>query len=196
VSDGNTDSKREEEILAARVGAMKPLNGPVVLTAYDPAWPKMFDQLAQRIRRTLGDRVVLLEHAGSTSVPGLSAKPIIDIVLAVEDSSDESAYVTPLEAEGFVLRVREPDWFEHRVLKVPDIVANIHVFSSGCSEIETMLLFRDRLRNHPEDRILYETTKRELASRTWKYTQNYADAKSEVVMEILTRAREAESSDR
>ena len=111
------------------------------------------------------------------------------MVLAVEDSSDEPSYVKPLEKKGYTLRIREPDWHEHRLLKPPDVGGNLHVFSTGCEEIEQMLLFRDWLRNHADDRLLYEETKRELAARTWKYRQNYADAKSEVVQEILARAR-------
>ena len=133
--------------------------------------------------------MLLLEHVGSTSVPGLSAKPIIDIVMAVADSSDEASYVKQLEERGYTLRIREPDWYEHRLLKPPEVPGNLHVFSAGCPEIEQMLLFRDWLRAHAEDRLLYEATKRELAARTWKYTQNYADAKSEVVQAILARAR-------
>jgi GrpB-like predicted nucleotidyltransferase (UPF0157 family) len=132
--------------------------------------------------------MVLLEHVGSTSVPGLSAKPIIDMVLAVTDSADEASYVRPLEEKGYTLRIREPDWYEHRLLKSPEIAGNLHVFSAGCPEIERMVLFRDWLRTHDEDRLLYEATKRELAARTWRYVQNYADAKSEVVLTILGRA--------
>jgi GrpB-like predicted nucleotidyltransferase (UPF0157 family) len=111
------------------------------------------------------------------------------MVLAVADSSAETAYVVPLEGIGYTLRIREPDWHEHRLLKAPEVQGNLHVFSEGCEEIERMLTFRDRLRNNLEERILYEETKRALAARTWKYTQNYADAKSEIVEEILARAR-------
>jgi GrpB-like predicted nucleotidyltransferase (UPF0157 family) len=171
------------------VGERRPFNSTVYLAPYDPAWPSLFDRLQTQIRAALGDGVLLLEHVGSTSVPGLSAKPIIDMVLAVADSSDESSYVNALEEEGYVLRIREPDWFEHRLLKSPEIEGNLHVFSEGCEEIEQMLLFRDWLRSHADDRLLYEETKRELAARTWKYRQNYADAKSKVVQEILARAR-------
>jgi GrpB-like predicted nucleotidyltransferase (UPF0157 family) len=94
-----------------------------------------------------------------------------------------------LEGIGYTLRIREPHWHEHRLLKAPEVQGNLHVFSEGCEEIERMLTFRDWLRNNIEDRILYEETKRQLAARTWKYTQNYADAKSEVVEAILARAR-------
>jgi len=141
----------------------------------------------------LGDAILLLEHVGSTSIPGLSAKPIIDMVLGVSDSSDESSYVKPLEEKGYTLRIHESHWYEHRLLKPPDIAGNLHVFSEGCEQIEQMLLFRDWLRNHANDRLLYEETKRKLAARTWKYTQNYADAKTEVVQAILGRARRNQS---
>lgn len=135
----------------------------------------------------LGERVLLLEHAGSTSVPGLSAKPIIDIVLALAESADEAGYAPLLEAAGYVLHVREPDWHEHRLFKGPDTDINLHVFSHGCREIERMLMFRDHLRADAVDRELYERTKVELSARTWKYTQHYADAKSAVVEDILAR---------
>jgi GrpB-like predicted nucleotidyltransferase (UPF0157 family) len=111
------------------------------------------------------------------------------MVLAVVDSSDEAAYVKPLEEKGYTLRIREPDWYEHRLLKPPEIPGNLHVFSAGCEEIEQMVLFRDWLRTHADDRLLYEQTKRDLAARSWKYTQNYADAKSAAVQEIVARAR-------
>jgi GrpB-like predicted nucleotidyltransferase (UPF0157 family) len=179
----------EEQILAVTIGERQPLNGSIYLAPYDPEWPSLFARQAQRIRNVLRDKVLLLEHVGSTSVPGLAAKPIIDMVLAVADSADEAAYVPPLEEQGYVLRIREPDWYEHRLLKAPDIDGNLHVFSAGCEEIDRMVMFRDRLRTHAEDRELYEAAKRELAARTWKYTQNYADAKSEVIREILARAR-------
>ncbi|MCL7455544.1 MAG: GrpB family protein [Anaerolineae bacterium] len=179
----------EEELVAVTIGERQPLNSTIYLAPYDPAWPSLFTRLEKQIREALGDAVLLLEHVGSTSVPGLSAKPKIDVVLAVADSSDESSYVPALEERGYTLRVREPDWYEHRLLKPPDVAANLHVFSAGCEEIDRMLLFRDWLRTHAGDRLLYEETKRELAARTWKYTQNYADAKTEVIRAILARAR-------
>jgi GrpB-like predicted nucleotidyltransferase (UPF0157 family) len=178
----------EEQILAVTVGERQPVNSTIYLAPYDPAWPSHFTRLKQRIQEALKDDVLLLEHVGSTSVPGLSAKPIIDIVLAVADSSDEAAYVERLEQKGFKLRIREPDWYEHRMFKFSDPKANLHVFSARCEEIDRMLLFRDWLRDHAGDRSLYEEKKRQLAGRVWKYTQNYADAKSEVVQEILARA--------
>jgi GrpB-like predicted nucleotidyltransferase (UPF0157 family) len=179
---------REDELQAVTIGQVQPLTGPVELADYDPGWPELFRREEERIRAVLGERVLQIEHVGSTSVPGLAAKPIIDIVLVVADSADEQAYVTPLEAAGYVLRIREPDWHEHRVLKGPDTNVNLHVFSSGSEEIERMLAFRDRLRANESERGLYERAKRDLAQRQWEYVQDYADAKSEVVEEIIARA--------
>jgi GrpB-like predicted nucleotidyltransferase (UPF0157 family) len=121
-------------------------------------------------------------------VPGLAAKPIIDIVLAVPDSADEQAYVPALQAAGYVLRVREPDWFEHRLFKGPDADINLHVFTAGATEVDRMLLFRDWLRSSDADRDAYLRVKRDLAQRTWRHVQHYADAKSAIVAEIMTRA--------
>jgi GrpB-like predicted nucleotidyltransferase (UPF0157 family) len=183
----------EEQLRAAHVQPLVPLNGPIYLAEYDPEWPRLYAREAERIRAALGDRVRLLEHAGSTAVPGLAAKPRIDIVLAVPDSADETAYLPALRAVGYTLAIREPEWFEHRVCKGPDTDVNLHIFSDGCDEIARMLRFRDWLRTHDDDRQLYERTKRELAARTWRYTQHYADAKSVVVRAILARAEAAEA---
>ena len=183
--------RTEQELRAAFVGDAKPSSGPVVVVDYDPEWPRLYAREAERIRGALGGRALQLEHAGSTSVPGLSAKPVIDIVLVVADSADEAAYVPALEAAGYVLRVREPDWFEHRLLKGPDTSVNVHVFSPRCPEVERMLTFRDHLRGNDEDRRLYERTKRALAQKDWYFTQQYADAKTGVVEEILARARDS-----
>ncbi len=145
---------------------------------------------ARRIQAALGDRVLLIEHVGSTSVPELAAKPRIDMLLVVADSADEPAYVPDLEAAAYALRIREPDWYEHRMFNGPDTAINLHVFSPGSPEIDRMLLFRNWLRSNTADRQLYERTKRELARVNWKYIQNYADAKTAVVEEILVRARD------
>jgi GrpB-like predicted nucleotidyltransferase (UPF0157 family) len=181
-------SEREEQLRAVTIGEPNVLAGPVELVDYDPAWPVLFERESERIRGALGDRARLLAHTGSTSVPGLAAKPVIDMTLAVPDSADEGAYVPQLEAAGYVLRIREPDWYEHRVLKGPDTKVNLHVFSEGCPEIDRMLLFRDWLRANEHDRDLYERTKRELAGREWTYVQDYADAKTAIVEEIIARA--------
>lgn len=163
---------------------------------YDPSWPRRFEEHARRIREALQEEAVLIEHVGSTSVPGLAAKPIIDVDLVVEDSGDESSYLPALEAAGYVLRVREPDWHEHRMLRTPDLDVHVHVFSPGSPEVERHLLFRNRLRVSPTDRALYETTKRRLAAQSWEDMNAYANAKGEVIENILARASAEHSGSR
>jgi GrpB-like predicted nucleotidyltransferase (UPF0157 family) len=187
--DPNDVAWYDEELAKVTVGDPQFLTRPVVITEYDHDWPRLYALEEARIRSALGDRVVRIAHVGSTSVPGLPAKPVIDIDLEVADSSDEAAYVADLETAGYVLQIREPDWFAHRMFKGPDTNVNLHVFSAGCDEVDRMLLFRDRLRANTEDRDLYAAAKRELAAREWKYVQQYADAKSVVVQEILARAQ-------
>jgi GrpB-like predicted nucleotidyltransferase (UPF0157 family) len=191
-----TDSSRprrgpttEEELRAAWVTEPPRLTGKIQVVDYDPDWARLFQREAERIRAVLEERVVQLEHVGSTSVPGLAAKPIIDILLVVPDSSDEPAYVPDLEAAGYVLVIREPEWFQHRCFKGPDTNVNLHVYSPGCPEIERYLAFRERLRTDPDDRAHYQRIKCELAERDWTYVQEYADAKTEVVEAIIARAR-------
>jgi GrpB-like predicted nucleotidyltransferase (UPF0157 family) len=179
----------EEEIRAAWVTEPPRLVGRIKVADYDPAWPRLFEREAERIRAVLGKRVVQLEHVGSTAVPGLAAKPVIDILLVVPDSGDEPAYVPDLEAAGYVLVIREPERHQHRMFNGPDTNIQLHVHSLGSPEIERYLIFRDRLRSDPADRERYQRVKRELAQRDWRYGQQYADAKTEVVEEIIARAR-------
>jgi GrpB-like predicted nucleotidyltransferase (UPF0157 family) len=183
--------RSDDELPAVTVGEPIVLDGQIVLVDHDPEWPSLYAREAERIRRILGARVLRLEHVGSTSVPGLAAKPIIDILLVVPDSTNEPAYASDLEREGYVLRIREPDWYEHRLFKGPDTDINLHVFSAGAAEIERMIRFRDFLRSNDDERERYERRKRELATRTWRYVQHYADAKSGVVESILERAEAA-----
>ena len=160
----------------------------VSLNPYSPQWPTTFVHEAQRIESALAGREVAVHHTGSTSVPGLRAKPIIDITLTVPDSTDEQAYLPELVEAGYEFVLREPEWFEHRLFKrlVPNV--NLHVFTVGSPEVDRMLLFRDHLRVDAPDRQLYESTKAALAGRDWSTVQQYADAKSDVVAAILARA--------
>lgn len=189
--DEQVPTDREMELRAVTVGELKPLAGRVHIQDYDPAWPDRFEGEARKIRRALGDGIVALEHVGSTSVPGLAAKPVIDVVLVVTDSADEQSYVPALEDAGYHLQIREPDWHQHRMFKGSNPNLNLHVFSTGCPEVDRMLRFRDWLRTHDDDRELYERAKRELAGRDWTYMQDYADAKTAVVAEIMKRASAA-----
>lgn len=163
----------------------------IILVEPDPQWPVVFAREAARVRQALGERALRVEHVGSTSIPGLIAKPVVDLLLEVADSADEPAYVPALEAAGYTLHLREPHWFEHRLFRGPDARINLHVFSRDCSEVRRMLLFRDWLRENCDDRELYERTKRLLAQQQWERVQDYADAKTPVIEAILARAAEA-----
>jgi nicotinate (nicotinamide) nucleotide adenylyltransferase len=180
-----TGAKRIEQLQSVTIGDVRPFNSTIELRPHDPDWAVHYRELEGRIRAALGPNALLVEHVGSTSVVGLSAKPIIDIVVGVPDSADERSYVPALEAAGFALRIREPNWFEHRMFKSSAPETNVHIFSSNCEEIVRMLSLRDRLRRSPEDRQLYEKTKQQLAGRQWQHIQDYADAKSEVIRQIL-----------
>jgi GrpB-like predicted nucleotidyltransferase (UPF0157 family) len=179
----------DDELRRITIDAPTRLDGPIALADPDPRWAQDFARESARIHGVLGPRVRLLEHVGSTSVPGLPAKPIVDMLLVVDDAADEPAWLAPLEGAGYVLRIREPEWFDHRMLKGPDTDVNVHVFGvAGAPEVARMLAFRDRLRADPADRDRYAAAKRDLAARTWRYVQEYADAKGPIVEEILARA--------
>lgn len=157
---------------------------------HDPAWAGRFQAERQRIVDALGDRALRVEHIGSTAVPGLAAKPIIDIDLSVADLDDEAAWLPDLLAAGYVLRVREPG---HRMVRTPELDVHLHVCAIGSEWERVHLVFRDWLRQHPDDCVRYEDLKRALAERDWADMNDYADAKSDLVHDILARA-EAESS--
>lgn len=163
----------------------------ILIVDYDRRWPALFHREAERIRSALGSRALRIEHVGSTAVPELAAKPVIDVVLEAADSADEASYAPALEAAGYVLCIREPRWHEHRMFKGPDREVNVHVFSRACPEINRMLSFRDWLRSNPADRDLYARTKLALAEKEWREVQDYADAKAAIVEEIIARARRA-----
>jgi len=181
----------EERLREVIIGEVEPQ--AIVVADYDPAWPWCFGREEVKIRAALGEAALSVEHIGSTSVPGLAAKPIVDILLVVEDSGEEASYLPALEEAGYVLRVREPDFHEHRMFRTPEKDVHLHVYSAGSPEIERYLLLRDRLREHEEERELYARTKRELARRDWPSMQHYAEAKTGVIEGIIARATAARS---
>lgn len=161
-----------------------PEKGEITIVDYNVDWPKKYQSHAEVISDALRQFAVRIEHIGSTSVPGLAAKPIIDILVVVPDSSDEPAYLPALESSGYVLRVREPDWNEHRMFRTPERDVHVHVYSAGCHEIQRCLAFRDCLRRSVIDKRRYEQTKRELA-KEWLDMNAYAEAKTAVIESIL-----------
>ena len=182
----------EERLREIIIGEIEPR--AIVIADYDPAWPERFGREEARIRAALGEAALSVEHIGSTSVPGLAAKDIVDVLLVVEDSGDEASYLPALEEAGYVLRVREPDFDEHRMFRTPEKDVHVHVYSAGSGEIDRYLLLRDRLREDEGDRELYARTKRRLAGRDWPSMNHYAEAKTGVIEGIIARAAAARAS--
>ncbi len=175
----------DEEIVAARVGVHAP--APVEVVAPDPTWPGLYDGVRRLLVDALGDRVLVVEHVGSTSVPGLWAKPIIDVDLTVADSGDEPAWLPDLERAGLELRVREPEWEEHRCLRLPDPASNVHVFSPGAVESRRTRAFRDWLTAHADDRAAYGELKQSLAEQGFTDVMHYNKAKGALIYDIYER---------
>lgn len=156
----------------------------IVIVGYDPEWPRRFERERERIEAALGSVARRIEHVGSTSVPGLAAKPIVDVLVAVDDADDEPAFGPALERAGYELRVREPG---HRMYRTPQRDVHVHLWPDG-PEVARHLAFRDRLRESPADRDEYERLKRSLAQREWSDVNQYADAKGPLIDAILARA--------
>lgn len=157
----------------------------IELVEHDAGWARRFEREQARIRAALGDRALRIDHVGSTAVPGLVAKPIVDIDVSVADVDHEGAFLPDLLAAGYVLRVREPG---HVLVRTPERDVHVHVCSTGSAWESRHLVFRDWLREHPEDRQRYEDVKRSLAGREWADTNDYADAKTDIIHDITARA--------
>ena len=188
------DPPSDEEIAQARVA---PTDHTLVeVVAPDATWPAQFAAVRDAVVTALGDRALSVRHVGSTSVPGLWAKPIIDVDLIVTDSGDESAYLPDLEAAGFVLRVREPEWEEHRCLRGSDPASNLHVWSSGSQEPARHAAFRDWLIAQPDDREAYAALKRDLAAQGFTDAMHYNNAKAGLIYDLYERILAADPDHR
>jgi GrpB-like predicted nucleotidyltransferase (UPF0157 family) len=175
---------------SAWVAGKRPRSGIEVVEP-DPAWPWAFAQVEDRIRAALGDAALAVEHVGSTAVPGLPAKPVIDVDLTVADPADEGAWLPALESAGFELVIREPWWHEHRCLTSEDPRCNLHVFGPDSPEPVRHRLFRDWLVEHPEDRDRYRDAKLGAASEAnaaGEHVMDYNARKEPVIREIYDRA--------
>jgi GrpB-like predicted nucleotidyltransferase (UPF0157 family) len=164
----------------------KPTPEPIVIVDYDPHWPALFEQLAHALQSALGPLALSIEHVGSTSVPGLPAKPVIDIDLTVSNPADEAAYLPQLEQLGYDLTIREPNGHEHRCLRLHDPRVNLHVFGPNCPEVIRHRMFRDWLCQHPDDLALYEQAKRQAAIDV-ENVMVYNQRKQAVIHEIYSR---------
>jgi len=179
-----SESRRPDVTSVEIVGGIE--KRTLVLTDYDPQWPEAYLEQRQLILAALGPAAVQIEHIGSTSVPGLAAKPIIDVLVTVEDITAEEDYLDQLLHVGYDLRVREPG---HRMVRTPAHDVHVHVMEVGDDAAGDYLLFRNHLRADTEDRDLYERTKRALMEQDWADMNAYAEAKTGVITEIKERAR-------
>jgi GrpB-like predicted nucleotidyltransferase (UPF0157 family) len=176
-----------EQMADALVGEPPAKWQSIVIEDYDPAWVDRFAAASSLLNEILGGLIISIEHVGSTSVPGLAAKPVIDIDLLIEDTAQESRYIPALERLGYRLVLREPWWHGHRMLVSPAEDVNLHVWPQIAPEPIRHRLFRDWLRSHPEDRDLYATTKRRLARDTAHQPGDYSLAKNDVIDDIYAR---------
>jgi GrpB-like predicted nucleotidyltransferase (UPF0157 family) len=177
----NADA-RNRELDQALIGGRE--QREIVIVEYDPSWPARFESERARVQQALGARAKRIEHVGSTAVPGLAAKPIVDLLVTVEDPNDETASVPAMTAVGYEPRVREPG---HRMFRTPERDVHVHVWGDADPEVTRYLRFRDHLRRSAVDRQAYEQLKRELARREWSDMNHYADAKGPLIDEILAR---------
>jgi GrpB-like predicted nucleotidyltransferase (UPF0157 family) len=163
---------------------------PIEVVNYDPRWPGKFKRMRQRLVHALGPEAVQIEHIGSTAVPGLAAKPIIDIQVSVADVEDEDAYRAAIESCGFVLRYREAG---HRYFRPPPAKPReyqLHVCTVGSRWEREHLLFRDFLRTHAEEAAQYETVKHDVAGHHRDNRIAYMDAKQPFIAQMLTEAED------
>jgi GrpB-like predicted nucleotidyltransferase (UPF0157 family) len=178
------DVRLEKRLDQMLIGDRQP--GPVALVDYDREWPMRFARIEQRLTQGLGTTARTVEHIGSTAVPGLPAKPVIDVLVTVDDVEDETSYAPAIVALGYELRVREPG---HRMFRTSSRDAHIHVWAEGTREQRGYLLLRDWLRQSESDRDAYAELKRELAADDWPDVNYYAEAKGALIGQILERAR-------
>jgi len=176
-----------DEIARAWVGTRPNAPAPIRIVEYDASWPDRFARASTTIHSALGAAAIRVEHVGSTSVPGLAAKPVIDIDVTVADTEVEDSYAPALEAAGFELVLREPSWNGHRMFNDAGATINLHVFPSGAPELVRHVLLRDWLRTHPDDRRLYAEAKIRLAERTRNDPGAYNLDKNAVIDEIFGR---------
>jgi GrpB-like predicted nucleotidyltransferase (UPF0157 family) len=161
----------------------------VVIIPYDPEWPNLFAHLGGALRAALGDFALRIDHIGSTSVPGLDAKPVIDVQISVASLEPLDAYRAPLESLGYVFRADNTERTKRYFRESPGLRrTHIHVRRAGSFSEQFALLFRDYLRAHADDARRYAKVKHRLANSYRHDRHGYTDAKIPHVWEIMTRA--------
>lgn len=185
-SHRRTDPDLDRWLDQSIIGERQP--GPVRLVEYDADWPARFERIRENLVGALGATARTVEHVGSTAIPGMVAKPIIDVLMTVDDVEDQARYLPVIEELGYELRVREDG---HRMFRPASRDVHVHVCAEGSPKHRDYLLLRDWLRRSPDDRAAYARLKRELAAEAWPDVNYYAQAKGPVISEILERARRA-----
>ncbi|KAJ5388681.1 hypothetical protein N7509_011222 [Penicillium cosmopolitanum] len=174
--------------------AFRTVQPPITILEPNPVWPQRFEEVKEQIQNALGDIIIDIAHSGSTSVPGLPAKDIIDIDLSLKDATDERSYVKLLEDAGFRFLLREPRWHQHRffVENWPGAYhVNLHVWGPDSPEVVRHRIFRDWLLRNPEDVKLYAKVKREAAEQSTiagDSMMDYTQRKDKTIQDILGRA--------
>ncbi|MCJ1436695.1 hypothetical protein MMC27_006076 [Xylographa pallens] len=174
--------------------AFRTVHPSITILEPNPEWPRRFEEVKERLQKALGALILDIAHSGSTSVPGLPAKDIIDVDLTLKDATDEASYVKPLDEAGFRFLLREPQWYQHRffVENWPNAYhVNLHVWGPDSPEVARHRILRNWLLKTPADRELYAKVKREAAERTavaGDSMMGYTQRKEKTIQEILGRA--------
>ncbi|WP_209008818.1 GrpB family protein [Pseudovibrio japonicus] len=161
----------------------------IKIERYNPRWPEIYEVHKEKVSKAFSGIEHRTEHIGSTSVNGLAAKPIVDMLVVISDPGNEKLYREAMENQGYQLRVREPDFDEHRMFRTFEQDVHIHVFPEGSKEVERYLLFRDHLRRHADVRSGYEALKRKQSEKNWSDMNAYAEAKTEFIETIICEAK-------
>lgn len=161
----------------------------IIVVPYDPKWPGLFSQVGRTLRLALGETALRIDHIGSTAVPGLDAKPVIDIQISVAELEPTDPYRTPLESIGYIFRADNPDLTKRYFRETPgQRRTHIHVRRAGSWAEQCALLFRDYLRAHIEDAQRYAKLKHQLAEKYGEDRLGYTEAKSPFIWGIFHKA--------
>ena len=165
------------------------MSEPIIVVPYNDQWPREFLQVGESIRAVLGPLALRIDHIGSTAIPGIAAKPVIDVQVSLKDFEDIGTIVLAMRSIGFSFRADNPDRTQRYFREMPgNKRTHIHMRRSGSFQEVFSLLFRDYLRCHPEDARAYEENKYELALLHRDSRLNYLNGKGPLIWEIIMRA--------
>jgi GrpB-like predicted nucleotidyltransferase (UPF0157 family) len=189
----DTTNLTAQETVDAIVAGTRSGRSPIVVTEYDDAWPMLFDEIAAPVRHALADLGAAVEHVGSTAVPGLAAKPVIDIDVVMHSSADVPRAIERLRTLGYVYQGNKGIVGREAFLWPPDATRHhLYVVIAGSQPYANHVEFRDYLRQHPEVAAQYAALKRRLADEYRDDEQSYTNAKGEFIARVLKAARRGE----